>query len=93
MDPQQRLLLEVVREALEDAGEIDTSGRNIGCYVGTFGEDWVEMYAKESQNYGPYRPTAAGDYSEKHHSLFTTAVADDSSDAEQDQHRPRHPRT
>ena len=36
LDPQQRLLLEVVYESLENAGEKDIKGRNIGVYVGTF---------------------------------------------------------
>ena len=38
VDPQQRLLLEVVFESLENAGEKDIKGRNIGVYVGTFAE-------------------------------------------------------
>ena len=38
VDPQQRLLLEVVYESLENAGEKDFRGRNIGVYVGTFAE-------------------------------------------------------
>ena len=38
VDPQQRLLLEVVYESLENAGEKDIKGRNIGVYVGTFAE-------------------------------------------------------
>ena len=43
VDPQQRLLLEVVWECLENAGETDWRGKNIGCYVGTFGEDWLSL--------------------------------------------------
>jgi acyl transferase domain-containing protein len=39
-DPQQRLFLEVARECLEDAGEVNYRGQPIGCYVGTFGQDW-----------------------------------------------------
>ncbi|CAK3992631.1 polyketide synthase [Lecanosticta acicola] len=61
-DPHQRHMLEVVREALEDAGETKWRGRNIGCYIGTFGEDWFEMFAKESQQYGTYRATGHGDF-------------------------------
>jgi acyl transferase domain-containing protein len=38
VDPQQRLLLEVVYESLENAGEKDVKGKNIGVYVGTFAE-------------------------------------------------------
>ncbi|XHG07169.1 hypothetical protein AWENTII_010330 [Aspergillus wentii] len=46
MDPQQRLLLEVVWECLENAGETGWRGKKVGCYVGTFGEDWLEMKLK-----------------------------------------------
>lgn len=42
-DPQQRLLLEIVYECLENAGEVNWAGKDIGCYVGTFGEDWLGM--------------------------------------------------
>ena len=42
------IILEVVRECLEDAGEVDYRGRPIGCYVGTFGQDWYEMAAKDT---------------------------------------------
>lgn len=38
VDPQQRILLEVVQESLENAGEKDVRGKNIGVYVGTFAE-------------------------------------------------------
>lgn len=51
-DPQQRLLLEVARECLEDSGEVYYRGKRIGCYVGTFGEDWHEMSVKEPQDTG-----------------------------------------
>ncbi|KAF3063606.1 Lovastatin diketide synthase LovF [Daldinia childiae] len=53
-DPQQRQLLEVIREAFENAGEADYRGRLIGCYVGTFGEDWLQISAKETQHSGGY---------------------------------------
>ena len=52
MDPQQRLVLEVARECLDNAGEVDYGGKTIGCYVGTFGEDWLQMILKESQPSG-----------------------------------------
>ncbi|KAF9772857.1 hypothetical protein IL306_009400 [Fusarium sp. DS 682] len=61
-DPQQRQMLEVARECLEDAGEFDWKGRPIGCYMGSFGEDWTEMFAKEAQQYGLYRVTGYGDF-------------------------------
>ncbi|KAF5009992.1 hypothetical protein FDECE_3829 [Fusarium decemcellulare] len=60
-DPQQRLLLEVTRECLEDAGEIDYRGQQIGCYIGTFGEDWLMMSAKEPQQGGGYAVTGHAD--------------------------------
>ncbi|KAK6950125.1 hypothetical protein Daesc_008451 [Daldinia eschscholtzii] len=60
-DPQQRQLLEVAREALENAGEANYRGQLIGCYVGTFGEDWLQMSAKEIQHLGGYILTGHGD--------------------------------
>ncbi|KAL8677376.1 MAG: hypothetical protein Q9186_006195 [Xanthomendoza sp. 1 TL-2023] len=62
MDPQQRLLLEVVYECLENSGTRDWRGKSIGCYVGTFGEDWLDMDAKETQSSHMYRLTGYGDY-------------------------------
>ncbi|GKZ51855.1 putative PKS/NRPS-like protein biosynthetic cluster [Aspergillus brasiliensis] len=61
-DPQQRLMLEVARECIEDAGETSRKGQRIGCYMGSFGEDWVELFAKETQQYGLYRVTGYGDF-------------------------------
>ncbi|KAH7110764.1 hypothetical protein EDB81DRAFT_831591 [Dactylonectria macrodidyma] len=60
-DPQQRLLLEVTRECLEDAGEVNYRGQIIGCYVGTFGDDWLMMSAKEPQLAGGYTVTGHAD--------------------------------
>ncbi|KAL7916747.1 putative polyketide synthase [Trichoderma velutinum] len=53
-DPQQRQILEVARECLESAGEVDYRGKNIGCYVGTFGEDWLHSMSKENQFSGTF---------------------------------------
>ncbi|OJZ83134.1 hypothetical protein ASPFODRAFT_142034 [Aspergillus luchuensis CBS 106.47] len=64
MDPQQRLLLEVVSECLEDAGETGWRGRQIGCYVGVFGEDWLELSLKGLDP----RP-------DRHHALTTGGFA------------------
>ncbi|KAK4941986.1 Type I Iterative PKS [Elasticomyces elasticus] len=61
LDPQQRQLLEVVRECFESAGEVNYQGENIGCFVGTFGEDWAESFAKDQQIYGLYRISGCGD--------------------------------
>ncbi|KAI1125541.1 hypothetical protein F5Y10DRAFT_294516 [Nemania abortiva] len=54
-DPQERLMLELTRECIEDAGVTDWHGRNIGCYIGNFGEDWLEISNKESQRWGGYK--------------------------------------
>lgn len=61
-DPQQRLLLEVARECFEDAGVTNWRGKTIGCYVGNFGEDWLEMFAKETQQWGMHRIVGVGDF-------------------------------
>jgi acyl transferase domain-containing protein len=62
LDPQQRILLEVTRECLESAGEANWRGKSIGCYVGVFGEDWVDLGAKDTQHLGMYRITGSGDF-------------------------------
>ncbi|KAI1209352.1 fatty acid synthase S-acetyltransferase [Annulohypoxylon truncatum] len=61
-DPQQRLLLEVARECFEDAGVTNWRGKTIGCYVGNFGEDWLEMFTKETQQWGLHRVVGTGDF-------------------------------
>lgn len=53
-DPQQRQILEVARECLENAGEVNYRGKLVGCYVGTFGDDWLYSQAKENQYVGGY---------------------------------------
>ena len=60
-DPHQRQLLEVTRECLESAGETNYRGKLVGCYVGTFGEDWLQMSARETQHSGGYILTGHGD--------------------------------
>jgi acyl transferase domain-containing protein len=62
VDPQQRQMLEVARECLEDAGEVNWKGRPIGCFMANFGEDWVEMFAKDNQQYGQHRVAGYGDF-------------------------------
>lgn len=49
-DPQQPQLLEVVKETFDDAGETSYRGQPIGCYVGTFCEDWQQIANKETQH-------------------------------------------
>lgn len=60
LDPQQRLLLEVVWECLENAGKVNWRGEKTGCYVGVFGEDWLEMASKDSQTTGRFRALSTG---------------------------------
>ena len=38
LDPQQKLLLEVVYECMQNAGQVDWRGTNIGCFVGVWGD-------------------------------------------------------
>ncbi|KAL2843596.1 acyl transferase domain-containing protein [Aspergillus pseudodeflectus] len=61
-DPRARLLLEVVYECLENAGEIDYRGKNIGCYVGAWGGDWCELTLKDGQQRNPLLGAAAGSF-------------------------------
>lgn len=61
-DPYQRLLLEVTRECLEDAGEVNYRNQLVGCYVGAFGDDWLQSYSKETQHSASYNIGATGDY-------------------------------
>lgn len=61
-DPQQRLMLEVARECIEDAGVTNWKGKTIGCYMGSFGEDWTEMFAKEAQQWGMHRISGYGEF-------------------------------
>ncbi|KAF5859954.1 hypothetical protein ETB97_002151 [Aspergillus alliaceus] len=61
-DPQQMLLLEVVWECMESAGQVEWRGTDIGCYVGTFGEDWLDLIAKDTQNLDPLHIVGTGDY-------------------------------
>lgn len=63
IDPQQRLLLEVVYEALESAGEKAWQGKKIGCYVGNFGEDWLDLHGKDVLDAGLYRIAGYMDFS------------------------------
>jgi acyl transferase domain-containing protein len=55
LDPNQRLVLEVAREALENAGETGWRGKKVGTYVGVFSEDWQDLHAKDTNDYGPYQ--------------------------------------
>lgn len=61
-DPQQCLLLEVARECVEDTGVTNWQGKTIGCYMGSFDEDWIELFAKEPHQYGIHRVVHVGDF-------------------------------
>ncbi|KAF2878487.1 hypothetical protein BDV95DRAFT_624920 [Massariosphaeria phaeospora] len=61
-DPQQRRLLEVVREAFDDAGDVNFRGKPIGCYVGNMGEDWGEMMNRDPLSHGPNRIDGYNDW-------------------------------
>ncbi|KAM7196903.1 hypothetical protein V8F20_006870 [Naviculisporaceae sp. PSN 640] len=63
IDPHQRHLLEVVYECFESAGEANYRGSNIGCYVGSFSDDWFETLFHDLQMYGKYPAIIGGDYS------------------------------
>ncbi|KAF7180982.1 hypothetical protein CNMCM7691_000111 [Aspergillus felis] len=62
MDPQQRMLMEIVWECMENGGQTQWRGKNIGCYVGVFGEDWLDLLSKDTQANDRYRVIAAGDF-------------------------------
>ena len=62
LDPQQRLMLEAARECFQDAGVTEWRGKTIGCYMGNLFEDWCEIFAKDSQQWGNYRISGYGDF-------------------------------
>ncbi|KAI2899701.1 hypothetical protein CBS11852_3268 [Aspergillus niger] len=62
MDPQQRLLLKVVWECMESGGQVAWQGKDIGCFVGVSGEDWLDMTRKDYQNLGQGRVGDTGDF-------------------------------
>jgi hypothetical protein len=48
-DPQQRKLLQVTRECLDNAREAEFQGKNVGCYISTFRDDWIQLVSKDDQ--------------------------------------------
>jgi len=62
IDPQQRQLLEVTRECFESAGETSYSGRSIGVFVGSFGQDWHDMVTRDTQHRSIYKTIGSGDF-------------------------------
>ncbi|KAI0202478.1 hypothetical protein F4808DRAFT_468584 [Astrocystis sublimbata] len=62
VDPQQRLLLEVMYEALENSGEVEWRGSQIAVYAGSFGQDWLQMQARDPQDGNVYGITGMDDF-------------------------------
>ncbi|GFF30084.1 lovastatin nonaketide synthase [Aspergillus udagawae] len=62
LDPQQRMLMEIIWECMENGGQTQWCGKNIGCYVGVFGEDWLDLLSKDTQANDRYRVIGAGDF-------------------------------
>ncbi|KAI0877791.1 hypothetical protein GGS24DRAFT_487640 [Hypoxylon argillaceum] len=62
VDPQQRILLELTRECFESAGETSWRGKDVGVYIGTFGEDWNDLQYHDRQDLHLYKLTGAGDF-------------------------------
>ena len=62
MDPGQRNLLEVVYQCLESAGAKleEISGQNIGCYVGNFTTDYINISLKDPDSITRYGATGIG---------------------------------
>ncbi|BCR95830.1 type I polyketide synthase [Aspergillus luchuensis] len=63
VDPQQRMLLEVVYECMQSSGQVNWRGSKTGCYVGVWGEDWLDLHAKDIQDAGMFRVLGGHDVS------------------------------
>ncbi|KAH8422378.1 beta-ketoacyl [acyl carrier protein] synthase domain-containing protein [Aspergillus melleus] len=63
MDPKLRFLLEVVWECLENGGQVGCQGKDIGCFVGNFGDDWSEILWKDTQSIGKYHAVGTHNFS------------------------------
>nr|ALQ32752.1 putative polyketide synthase [Fusarium anthophilum] len=62
IDPQQRMLLEVAYECMQSSGQTNWRGSNIGCYVGVWGEDWLDLHSKDLYDSGTYRVSGGHDF-------------------------------
>lgn len=62
LDPQQRLLLQVAWECMEDAGQTEWRSKDVGCYVGVFGEDWLDLSSKDTQQIGRLHALGTGNF-------------------------------
>lgn len=61
-DPQQTLLMQVIWDCMENGGQVGWRGKEIGCYIGSFGGDWHELASKDPQGIDRTWPIATGDY-------------------------------
>uniref|UniRef100_A0A8H7KAW2 Carrier domain-containing protein n=1 Tax=Bionectria ochroleuca TaxID=29856 RepID=A0A8H7KAW2_BIOOC len=61
-DPQHRIMLEVARECIDDAGEVNFKGRPIGCYVGNFGEEFLDLQNKDPLQADTNKPEGIGEF-------------------------------
>ncbi|KAI1128529.1 hypothetical protein F5Y10DRAFT_265029 [Nemania abortiva] len=62
LDPQQRILLEISRECVDDAGEVGWKGKNVGVYIGSFGNDWYDTVEADAQKSGIYQLSTRHDF-------------------------------
>lgn len=62
MDPMQRQLLEITRECLDNAGETNWRGQEVGCYVGNFSSDWQDDLSMDPHASGLYRGSGYLDF-------------------------------
>ncbi|KAI9374619.1 ketoacyl-synt-domain-containing protein [Aspergillus egyptiacus] len=62
MAPQQRLLLEVIWECMENAGQVDWQGKEIGVFVGASGEDWLHISTMDKQSIDRLAGVGAQDF-------------------------------
>ncbi|OTA94899.1 hypothetical protein M434DRAFT_70407 [Hypoxylon sp. CO27-5] len=62
VDPQQRLLLELTWECFENAGETRWRGKDVGVYIGSFGEEWNDLQYHDRQDLHLYKLSGAGDF-------------------------------
>ncbi|KAH6636358.1 hypothetical protein F5144DRAFT_619703 [Chaetomium tenue] len=62
MDPQHRLLLEISYEAFENAGIpiTNVAGADVGCYVGGFSNDYLNVSGAEINRQSMYQSTGCG---------------------------------
>ncbi|KAJ8131695.1 hypothetical protein O1611_g1925 [Lasiodiplodia mahajangana] len=49
-------------ECFESAGEVSWRGKDVGVYIGTFGEDWNDLQYQDRQDLHLYKLTGAGDF-------------------------------